>query len=148
MLKALITFAIVFYHTGSVSSQTQLPDLIMERVSYSVVFPKPSPENKVKGVQKWRSGKFHVLIRNIGKGVVHEPFYVAVEPGNIERVNSRRNILFEDDTMTVAVHTKDYEPGTLVRLTLQPPRAGDTDLKRIDELSYDNNSLEFVIPQR
>ena len=143
----LITFTFLFAHAGTVKNQAELPDLVIEHVSYSVVSPKFSPDRKVKRAESWRSGELQVLIRNVGKGIIHEAFYIAVEPGNTTRVNSTRNILFEDDTMTVIVHTTVYEPGTHVHLFLQPVRAGDIDLTRIDEINYDNNRLEFVVPE-
>lgn len=144
-----------FQHVGK-------PDLIILDVEFSFQEPVKSAPNDPRIVPRAGfspvMGELAITVGNIGTAELSESFevswevegsgyYLSSKSGNT-RVNSERSALPVGGFLVVHVCSYDFTPGAFVNLHLQKQGNWSSNDVRLEELDYDNNSLQFNIPKR
>ena len=160
----------------AISQIASKPDLTIERVSYSVIAPPPRkpldgavcpPTGKcvltIRNIGTAAfAGAFYIAYAETESEIETDNY------GHICRVNNEGRCIPVDSSLDIVVATKAFSPGSPIKFLIQTDghdhqwgkmqwtddqnrrdgkhRRGGT-LPRIDEITYDNNSVLFIIPK-
>jgi len=145
--------------------KTCLPDLIITRVKHQLYLPSHTSNTPSSG-ELLASSDLLITIKNIGTAPMAELFYISwatkgtLDPNSLRNfnghyghsfpLNSKKNILNTGDSIAFLVPIPQLlAPYDTVKLLIETD--GKPHLKRplpkIDELNYENNTYEFVVPE-
>lgn len=147
-ISGALTLLLLIFQGSGVAQGTR-PDLVIDNVSLSI---SRTIDLSTTNADRY---SFIMQIRNVGELPFIEDITISwrtigsLQSGlHIDRGSGRKGILMPGGELSLTISTAPatrFEPGSLVRFTIEPPN--DINYrKRYEESSYENNTLEYVIP--